>query len=382
MDQEQKDLQFEETRQHLIDTKEAIGKLNESLIELPQKLAEKLFKDWNVSLSELVTLDEESKKIEVVNLKDLSESLDAFRQHLTETVKELLDREIKVANPDEILGRKEIIVSNIDGLTEKVTKLNELLTKNAEKEPQKIVIKAPDVIVKQNEIKLPTANEKKKAIPVVLVDKTLSRLYDALAILTTETSQGLIAFRDSNNKPVQVSDAKPLPVDVQNAVITIEGDVIVDAVTIEHSEFERIKNQIFADTEEVRYDIPNSVSKNNAGTYSQTGTTITVTNAAHGLLVGQAVDLDFTTGAGVDGQYIVATVPTANTFTVTATAPATTSGAVTVRTGTIYTGIAPDGTAESSAVWKIVRTYFDTNGKPTRERIRTNVAWDSRNVGW
>ena len=63
-----------------------------------------------------------------------------------------------------------------------------------------------------------------------------------------------------------------------------------------------------------------------AATYSQTTTTITVTSTAHGLVVGDYVYLDFTTGTAIDGTYVVATAA-ANSFTVTA-ASATTSGNV------------------------------------------------------
>lgn len=66
------------------------------------------------------------------------------------------------------------------------------------------------------------------------------------------------------------------------------------------------------------------------GTYSQTGTTVTVTQTAHGLSVGRQVYLDFTSGAAADGTYSVASVPTANTFTVTHGTSQTTSGSVTV----------------------------------------------------
>jgi hypothetical protein len=40
---------------------------------------------------------------------------------------------------------------------------------------------------------------------------------------------------------------------------------------------------------------------NLSGTYSRTGTTVTVTATAHGHLVGHRVYLDFTTGTAVDG---------------------------------------------------------------------------------
>jgi hypothetical protein len=67
------------------------------------------------------------------------------------------------------------------------------------------------------------------------------------------------------------------------------------------------------------------------GTYSQTGTTITVTMTAHGMSTGQVVNLDFTSGTATDGTYTV-TVTGANTYTVTSGTSATTSGNVTRQT--------------------------------------------------
>lgn len=67
------------------------------------------------------------------------------------------------------------------------------------------------------------------------------------------------------------------------------------------------------------------------GTYSRSGTTITVTIAAHGLITGDRVQLDFTTGTATDGSYI-ATVTASNTFTVTDTVSGATSGNVTLQT--------------------------------------------------
>jgi hypothetical protein len=65
------------------------------------------------------------------------------------------------------------------------------------------------------------------------------------------------------------------------------------------------------------------------GTYSQTTTTVTVTKTAHGLSVGQEISVDALTGTAVDGEYVVATVPTANTFTYTAGTSLTTTGNIT-----------------------------------------------------
>lgn len=64
-----------------------------------------------------------------------------------------------------------------------------------------------------------------------------------------------------------------------------------------------------------------------AATYSQTGTTITVTSTAHGLLAGDFVYHDFTSGTATDGNYTVATAST-NSYTITSATSTTTSGNV------------------------------------------------------
>lgn len=65
-----------------------------------------------------------------------------------------------------------------------------------------------------------------------------------------------------------------------------------------------------------------------SGTYSQSGLTVTVTMTAHGMITGDKVYLDFTTGTAIDGYFTV-TVTGSNTFTVQALAGLTTSGNVT-----------------------------------------------------
>jgi hypothetical protein len=74
---------------------------------------------------------------------------------------------------------------------------------------------------------------------------------------------------------------------------------------------------------------------NLTGTYSQSGTTVTVTATAHGLIAGNTVFADITSGTGVDGTYTVATVTDANTFTYTAGTSLTTSGNITLVRNTI-----------------------------------------------
>ena len=62
-------------------------------------------------------------------------------------------------------------------------------------------------------------------------------------------------------------------------------------------------------------------------TYSQSGTTITITLNSHGFSTGLILSLDFTSGNGIDGIYTIQTVAT-DTFTVTGTTSQSTSGNV------------------------------------------------------
>ena len=65
-----------------------------------------------------------------------------------------------------------------------------------------------------------------------------------------------------------------------------------------------------------------------SGTYNQAAsTTITVTIANHGLPNGSSVTLDFTSGTATDGTFTISNVTT-NTFDITASVSATTSGSV------------------------------------------------------
>ena len=73
-----------------------------------------------------------------------------------------------------------------------------------------------------------------------------------------------------------------------------------------------------------------TTSANVSGTYSQSGTTVTVTITGHGLIAGNVIYADATTGTAVDGTYTVATVTDANTFTYTAGTSLTTTGNITL----------------------------------------------------
>ena len=114
-------------------------------------------------------------------------------------------------------------------------------------------------------------------------------------------------------------------------------------------------------------------SKTQTGTYSQSTTTITVTATAHGLLVGDFVTLDFTSGTATDGNYTVVTVPTANTFTVTSAVSATTSGNVTLNTPPTIV-IYNFADVANPTNFKVLA--YNTSGT----RIGGNFSWSARGV--
>ena len=66
------------------------------------------------------------------------------------------------------------------------------------------------------------------------------------------------------------------------------------------------------------------------GTYVQSGTTVTMSVTKHGIAIGETVTLDFTTGSATDGTFIVTTAVDQNTFTITSSSCASTSGNVSV----------------------------------------------------
>ena len=77
-----------------------------------------------------------------------------------------------------------------------------------------------------------------------------------------------------------------------------------------------------------------------SGTYTRSGTTITVTFTSHGHSVNDKVYLDFTSGTAVDGLFTVASVPSANTFTVVDTTSGTISSSnVTITTDYVRLGL-------------------------------------------
>lgn len=115
--------------------------------------------------------------------------------------------------------------------------------------------------------------------------------------------------------------------DVTSKFVNLSGSVT--------SARNRIKGLFFSPTVATNPNpsfVDNTIGVITGGTYSQTTTTITVTKADHGLVAGQRVALEFTSGSAASGSFAVATTVDANTFTVTTSLTGTNSGNVTIYT--------------------------------------------------
>ena len=118
-----------------------------------------------------------------------------------------------------------------------------------------------------------------------------------------------------------------------------------------------------------------------AGTYSQSGTTVTVTETGHTRSTSDEVYLDFTSGDGVDGFYTITGTAT-NTFTVTSTTSQSTSGNVNIsqryEVTTAYTAAQVDDLAFTQSADVLFLAHPDH--PPARlERFATNL-WTLTNL--
>lgn len=118
------------------------------------------------------------------------------------------------------------------------------------------------------------------------------------------------------------------------------------------------------------------------GTYSQATTTVTVTKTAHGLNVGQLIEVDALTGTAVDGRYTVATVPNANTFTYTAGTSLTTTGNITfavVKRVASYENIAQveANFVNTTPEYKAAQAFFAQGGNAKKLLIGFKVSTET-----
>ena len=106
-------------------------------------------------------------------------------------------------------------------------------------------------------------------------------------------------------------------------------NLVFNVSETESDEIEYFLNERALDQASFTFTPPNETSVK-TGTYSQSGTTITVTVTAHQLFANDSISIDFTSGSASDASFSVVSLTNANTFVVTASGSATTSGNCTV----------------------------------------------------
>lgn len=116
-------------------------------------------------------------------------------------------------------------------------------------------------------------------------------------------------------------------------------------------------------------------------TYSQSGTTVTVSKTAHGFVVGRNVYLLVGSGALPSGGYTVATAA-ADSFTVTAAASATTSGGATIQSITgPFVASGPTTAATTVGIDIILpRALFYANDSGGLDQVSVSFAVDLRAI--
>ena len=132
-------------------------------------------------------------------------------------------------------------------------------------------------------------------------------------------------------------------VSIDSGIYVRPGHVIGISDRVRNGDFRRagrvknvqnVNDRIFLDS-----DVTTSLYgyRTMTGTYTQSGTTITITNTnnsgnpiSHFYEIGAPITVDFTSGSAVDGNFTVVSVPSSTTFTITASSSATNSGNVTV----------------------------------------------------
>jgi len=117
-------------------------------------------------------------------------------------------------------------------------------------------------------------------------------------------------------------------------------------------------------------------------TYVQSGTTVTITQGTHGYGTGQSLYLDYQTGGAVAGTFAVLSTPTADTFTVTAAASLSASGAVNVQPWVGPFIASASGTAANFIGVDLVATkglyYANDNG--SLATMQANISIDAQQV--
>lgn len=108
---------------------------------------------------------------------------------------------------------------------------------------------------------------------------------------------------------------------------------------------------------------------------------INITSTAHGLAVGQTIYCDFTSGTGVDGVYVIRTVPDANTIRIPLAHTSTTSGNVTISRDIGYVAPAGCKTWIPSNILNECATAARATNTAPNATIATRPEWTTTSAG-
>lgn len=170
------------------------------------------------------------------------------------------------------------------------------------------------------------------------VSRTQSELYGSVVVDGTDTDEALSASTIAYNNQRPVGMRVSSTVSGQSNTVLLSGaDLPGQVRSINKRESYKVSK--IATAYRKGYWEPYYGRFATYGTYSRSGSTVTVTAANHGLTSNDYVYLDFTSGAATDGRFQV-TVSDANTFTLTHGSSGSTSGNVTVK-GPAYATEAP-----------------------------------------
>ena len=196
------------------------------------------------------------------------------------------------------------------------------------------------------------------------------------SVSTTETWQSHFTIRSWTTPQQQITAGFPyFAQPSQTTGQYVEGPIDYGAVLVGQRITATLTSNNVAGATVVTPTLYTRGTTTTSATYSRTTTTVTVTSTAHGLVAGRLVNLNFTTGGAVSGDYFVVTAA-ANTFTVT-TAATGTSGNVTWIPWTTYANVST-AFATNFRYLRVQYDFSSAGGDDLLELTALNIRLDTK----
>ena len=196
------------------------------------------------------------------------------------------------------------------------------------------------------------------------------------SVSTTETWQSHFTIRSWTTPQQQITAGFPyFAQPSQTAGQYVEGPLDFGSVLVGQKITATLTSNNVAGATVITPTLHTRGTATTSATYSRTTTTVTVTSTAHGLVAGRLVNLSFTTGGAVSGDYFVVTAA-ANTFTVT-TAATGTSGNATWIPWTTYSNVS----SVFATNFRYLRVQYDfasAGGDDLLELTALNIRLDTK----